>query len=328
MDRALLIADVDDPHAGALRSKLAVDGFECFIWDTNRINNDLPLYVERDGSLFLSALDQEGEIRTIQGFTKRNPVILRRLPPPVQPKSPNLKAMEQSFTHFIQGVVLQLCAQSTMVSKFRSVFLCERKLFQLYAARQADLFIPDTIIGNNAAAARMLNKGGADICFKPLKAESWISANGRSAVMPTRRIEVSQLEDASVRRFPGIFQQAIRKEAEVRAVISQERIIATRFHLQDDFPNNAEIDWRLIEANKLVRTMVNLPDKVTDGARRLLNILDLDFGVFDFCVSDNCWYFLEVNPFGNFLGMHPEADIEGVDLIASCVKRRLECSAH
>ena len=323
--RALFIAEFDDPHVIALRKELTKYKFKCFVWDSSRIHTDLPVYMNLDKLLCLKAVNEDGAIETLSNFSKHDLVILRRLPPPVQPDGPNVKAMEHTFRHFIQGMAFHLNQQTTMTPRYHSTIACERKLFQYFAASQVKMPLPDTIIGNDADAAAALFEDGAKVCFKPLKAEGWVGPNGRPAMMPTRRIERHELDDNSVRRFPGIFQREIEKTSEARALVSQDSTVAVQFTPKSNELENSEIDWRLWEQQKLDKQIIKIPNDILKCSRKLLKKLDLDFGVFDFCIEGNAWYFLEVNPFGNFLGMHPQADVDGIDLITACLKRRLEC---
>lgn len=313
LSRLLILGSADDPHVLRIREAAAQKFYAVHIWDSARVHIDMPVAILPDGSLRMQALTPGGVMAPIEDFSRRDIVLLRRLPPPKHAESVNTPALERSFSHFIQGLMLQLGETTRMYPDFLASLRCERKLHQFQKARQAGLDLPDTVIGNDAECASRLFERHRDVCFKPLKAEGWIGPTGRSAIMPTRRISADQLDVDSVRGFPGIFQSLVAKEAEVRAVITAQSAFAVQQAPKDTTATD-EVDWRL-NPQHFQRSVVEIPTATVQASRRLLDALGLNFGIFDFAVCNRRWYFLEVNPFGNFLNFSPETDCLGVDMI-------------
>ena len=62
-----------------------------------------------------------------------------------------------------------------------------------------------------------------------------------------------------------------------------------------------KIDWRLDYSNHKY-TVIKCPEEIEDFCIQMLIDFQLEFGAFDFIVTnDNQWYFLEVNPNGQWL---------------------------
>jgi len=313
--RLLILSESDDPHALRIREVAASRGYDVYIWDSSRVHTDLPVALMPDGSARIHALNAKDEVRVIEGLSGRDIVLLRRLPRPEQPDGPNRPALERTFSHFIQGFMLLLCEATRMEPNFLCSFRSERKLYQLQIAARVGLHLPDTVAGNDAVAAMRLFDSQKRVCFKPIKAEGWISPNGRPAMMPTRRIDAHELHQSTLLGFPGIFQSALEKDFEVRAIITSRRVLAARQKLKE-VHDTTEIDWRLAP-ERFERSMIEFPADTLVSARRLLSELGLIFGIFDFAICNERWYFLEVNPFGNFLNLLPGME-------ASCVEAILE----
>ena len=69
-----------------------------------------------------------------------------------------------------------------------------------------------------------------------------------------------------------------------------------------------------------------MPPFIYEKSVKALRSLELEFGIFDFCLEQDKWYFLEVNPFGNFLNMHADADGAASELGTDVIREALICS--
>ncbi|WP_454046704.1 grasp-with-spasm system ATP-grasp peptide maturase [Chryseobacterium sp. Marseille-Q8038] len=102
--------------------------------------------------------------------------------------------------------------------------------------------------------------------------------------------------------FITFFQEMIEKDFEVRAFYLHGKIWATAIFSQND--KKTQLDHRKYNheiPNRNVR--YNLPKEIEEKIHILMQQLDVNCGSLDFIKSKNDFYFLEINPVGQFLGL-------------------------
>lgn len=173
------------------------------------------------------------------------------------------------------------------------------KIDMLHRASQCGLAIPETHIVNRKADLARLLVTGEYICksiYEPL----FLKEDSGFWAMFTTRIEagdLDRLEDAFV---PSLVQRLIPKEYELRvfyldgtcytmAIFSQQR-------------ERTALDFRNLDWTDPPRTVpYSLPVEVEESIRRFMTAIQLNCGSLDLIKStDGGYYFLEVNPTGQF----------------------------
>lgn len=102
--------------------------------------------------------------------------------------------------------------------------------------------------------------------------------------------------------FVSFFQEKIEKDYEIRIFYLNGKIWSIAIISQND--EQTKLDFRRYNdktPNRNVR--YNVPDDMKDKIHFLMESLDLNCGSLDFIKSGNKYFFLEVNPIGQFLGM-------------------------
>lgn len=173
------------------------------------------------------------------------------------------------------------------------------KIDMLYRAGQCGLTIPETHIINRKAELARLLETGEYICksiYEPL----FLKEDSGYWAMFTTRMETGDLACIDDTFVPSLVQKLIPKEYELRvfyldgecytmAIFSQQR---QRTAL--DFRN---VDWTDPPRNVPYRLPVDLEDSI----RRFMTAIQLNCGSLDLIKStDGRYYFLEVNPTGQF----------------------------
>lgn len=178
------------------------------------------------------------------------------------------------------------------------------KILQLSVARSMGLRIPRTLVSNNPRKIRdfiQSNRPGETI-YKPLVLDDWCE-DGR-VVAKTRTAVVSEHDlprDSVMRSTPGIFQERLQKDFEVRATFFDDVEISVSLQSQREV--SSSIDWRNVPTSRLDIAPISLPPSVREACLRLMERLEIRFGCFDFVVRGGEWTFLEVNQMGQFLWM-------------------------
>ena len=145
--------------------------------------------------------------------------------------------------------------------------------------------------------------------YKPLTANAFRLADGNSTFAPTTLIDdEALLRDNDLVSTPGICQAAIEKTAEIRVTILGRSVFA----VEKTFPRRSaalHVDWRTIHDGAAYREHI-LPEPIIERSVRLLRELGLVMGMFDFILDGKGnYYFLEVNPQGQFLWADRLADV-------------------
>jgi ATP-GRASP peptide maturase of grasp-with-spasm system len=102
--------------------------------------------------------------------------------------------------------------------------------------------------------------------------------------------------------YPSFFQHKIEKEFEIRSFYLNEEFYSFAIFSQND--DKTRVDFRNYNFDKPNRNVLyKLPKEVEQKISILMNKLDLNCGSLDFIKSGNNFYFLEINPIGQFLGL-------------------------
>ncbi len=168
---------------------------------------------------------------------------------------------------------------------------------QLVAATSAGLRVPRSFIGNDLTAARRWGRAiDGPLASKPVAAASLALPDSPPMMLPTRRIEVADL-DESLELTAHYLQEWVPKEFDVRLTVVGEHMFPVAIHAKSDA---AEADWRS-DYDALEYEPVTVPDEVAEGVRRFMAGYRLNYGAFDFAVlPDGRWVFYECNPAGQW----------------------------
>lgn len=171
------------------------------------------------------------------------------------------------------------------------------KLSQLRDAKSRGFRIPETLITNDALeAAGFAEKHGGKVIAKALRRGTL--EEGR--VFYSSLIDVAALQDnsTSIAVAPLIFQEPIRKEFEVRAVVIDDACFGVKIFSQEY--EVTSVDWR--RSPLLLRhEILELPADVAERCIAMTRSSRLLYSAFDLIVTPEGEYvFLEHNPAGQF----------------------------
>jgi glutathione synthase/RimK-type ligase-like ATP-grasp enzyme len=178
------------------------------------------------------------------------------------------------------------------------------KPLQIKTAISVGFNIPHTLFSNNPEEIRaFFYDHFENIIYKSYRSSYWLNENQKTPTISigyTARLRAEDLEnDDALRISPGIFQQNIRKDYEVRVTVMGQSYIAVKILSQMN--ESTKEDWRLDHgALKIERIL--LPKKIEISCLAYMKKARLNFGCFDFIVTpEGEYYFLEVNQMGQFL---------------------------
>jgi len=169
----------------------------------------------------------------------------------------------------------------------------ENKILQMHIADQIGLVQPSSLITNDSKKANdFLNTVPSII--KPIASGKIKNKDGNWGFLQTNFLQKGTIVD-NIENSPSYFQEYLNKsEGEYRIVICGFEIYAVQII------SSNEVDWRKKgSANEY--KIVDLPNEIIEKCLKLMKILNIDFGAFDFIKRNGEFYFLEVNPNGEWL---------------------------
>ncbi|AZA79847.1 hypothetical protein EG347_21340 [Chryseobacterium sp. G0186] len=175
--------------------------------------------------------------------------------------------------------------------------MTENKLIQMQMAKACGLLVPETFIVNNKKIAETLTESGKEFITKPF--ENCVNFRTKNRIITMQTTVVNDRLDAVSDYFrPALVQSKIERQFEVRVFYLLGSFFSTKIITND----NAMVDHRISVANDDCRFEIcQLPEDVEKKLRHLLDTLELNCASADLIVNNqNEYYFLEVNPVGQF----------------------------
>ena len=194
----------------------------------------------------------------------------------------------------------------------------ENKLVQLREAQRAGLRVPRTVVGNDPDEVRALWTACAGQLVAKMLTPVTRSMGPPAAAVYTHTLSERDLEDLDgLALAPMIFQERIDKQRELRVVCVAGRCFVGSLDAASD-------DWRRPTQGAKPHWRVDaLPDDVAARLDALLRALGLRFGVADFLAArDGSYWFLEVNPVGEWGMLERDLDLPIADAIAEELCKR------
>jgi len=173
-------------------------------------------------------------------------------------------------------------------------YKAELKAIQLYNAAQVGMLVPKTIVTNTPQYGNLAVLGDR-LAVKGLDTVMIREAGDEMFGFTTFAMS-SDLTDPAWASAPTIVQEAISCKTDVRVTVVDERVFAVKILVAGE---GVDDDWRTHKgAAQFIRH--NLPDEISGKCVELVTTLGLRFGAIDLALSDNKYYFLEINPTGEW----------------------------
>lgn len=146
---------------------------------------------------------------------------------------------------------------------------------------------------------------------------------GNRSVLFTTSVAAEQLSPSS----PWFLQAYVPAELDVTVVAIRDVLFAFAL-ARGEFPAGV-IDWRRARMLTPEQNWVahRLPPEVASGIRQFMGDMSLHYGRLDFLVAEGTYYFLEVNPNGEWGWLDPSGDAGIVDALVSELSPDTACHA-
>lgn len=235
---------------------------------------------------------------TLRSIYYRAPIYLRDI------YKPNLSMEEQLYrtqwTAFIRN--LSIFQDAIWVNKPEATFRAENKMLQLNVAKHLGMNCPNTIVTNSN---RIDVDEKKDYIVKSLDT-AILQIEEKEAFVYSNRVKGWEIRKASLSLAPIILQEYISPKIDIRVTVIGHTVYAVRILKEG---KGVEGDWRTYK-NNLDFTSFSLPNDVKSNSIALVKTLGLSFGGIDLIESDGHFYFIEINPTGEWAWLVNTADLK------------------
>lgn len=184
------------------------------------------------------------------------------------------------------------------IPKLQSSYV--NKLFNLYLAKSIGLLIPDSIVTNSIDEVQEFQRQYQKILTKPIFEAPTYQKDDKVFIFKNDLLNASKIEFSDDIVFPSLIQRYIDKKYEIRSFYLFGKFYSMAIFSQND--KQTSIDFRNYNSKKPNRRVPYLlPVDIEEKLRTFMEKLDLNTGSFDIIkATDDKYYFLEVNPVGQF----------------------------
>lgn len=296
----LILTELGDTHAYAVAEALGRKGAEVTLWHTA----DFPTIAE-ESILFENgrkAVTVKGPALDLNEF--RFDTVWRRRPCFVLDKD-RLHPADQEFVDlecaiFRRSLFGLIAPGAFWVNDPEAATRADRKPIQQSVAIDVGLATPATLFSNDPREIRdFLARHGGRIVYKTFRGISWRDEETCWAPYTSSLTEELLVEEPLLRAVPGIYQELVPKDHELRITVVGHHVLGAKVLSQQT--QTGRLDWRR-SYHELQIEPYEVPPQLADCCKEVLARLGLVFGCFDFIVTPGGEFiFLEVNEGGQWL---------------------------
>ena len=295
--KVIILARPNDNHTSPIKWALKQAGYNVVCWAglSWSEQQQASILFDKKTKLFLGAHEVEpGDV-----------VWIRRPELPVphpEVLEADKKFADNEYRDFYQSLAFLLEALSVRcVNKHSAARFINNKGVQLHLANACGLKVPKTLFSNSPQATKdFIGSSSRRMICKAFTPHMWERRSHRDvAITETFEITREHLPEDEVLTFaPGIYQDMVVKQFDVRTVLMGNRIYSHAVHN----PENA-LDWRGDAARGRVEVeIIPTPPEVEQQLLEFAHRAGICFGSVDFAVDmQGQWWFLEINEEGQFL---------------------------
>lgn len=175
---------------------------------------------------------------------------------------------------------------------------CEAKILQLKRASDLGFRIPRTCItSDKETAEQFLSEFPTGVVCKALGMPLIEEPEQDYFIFSQHVASLKNVESAEVQMCPLIFQEKIESKRDVRVTVVGEKVFSAEVLIEPD--SEEQLDWRVLDQGISFRNIA-LPSELEQKCVELVKSFGLNFGALDLVLNENGFYFLEINPAGEW----------------------------
>ena len=225
---------------------------------------------------------------TIKSIYFRAPVFLRTTGK-ARPVEEQLKRSQWSA--FIRNLII--IDKAVWMNHPVATYRAENNLYQLKIAKECGFSVPETYVGNslpqNIAQEKMYIVKSLDTAL--------FYEDDKEMFTYSTMIEGKDLLSSEIQLAPIITQECLSPKCDIRVTFVNNRMFPVAI-TEDGMI--LEGDWRKSNKDNLTYTCVKLPRNIENQLMIIMKKLSLSFGGIDLALVGDTYYFIEVNPTGEW----------------------------
>ena len=243
-------------------------------------------------SMMISIEDEEYNIQfeQLKGVFYRAPVFLR-----TQAKA-ELSVQEQlernQWSSFLRNLII--FQNANWINNPVYTYRAENKMFQLCVAESCGLQIPKTYVSN--ISVNMLEREKKYIVKSLDTALFYDTQNNKEMFTYSNVVSGEELQDYELASAPIIIQEFLNPKVDCRVTYIQGKLFPVKI-LQNG--EGLYGDWRL-RKDELEYVPFQLPPNISVAICKLMQKLEIQFGGIDLAIVGEKYFFIEVNPTGEW----------------------------
>ena len=241
------------------------------------------LHVDINGKVFV--LSNE----TLKSIYYRAPTFIRSLDIPADPEEQLYKFQ---WVSFIRNLII--FENAFWINNPVVTYRAENKLYQLKIAKQIGFKIPYTVVSNDGRLPAI--KKETKYAIKTLD-PGLLKTDDKEAFIYTNIVTGGELIKNNLRSAPVVIQEYLFPKLDIRVTVVGRKVFAVKILRQG---KNIDGDWRRIKKEELEYIPIKLPDDISQLCINLVKKLGLIFGAIDLAFANEEYYFLEINPTGEW----------------------------
>lgn len=305
----LILTNKEDTHVDGVIRWMSAHDIQVFRLNSEDLISQYRthLYIDRQGSWGGTISDQVGRVLDL---ARLKVAWFRK--PEFDFFGKQALSAEEEFATSETKALINILYTMPHIRWINDPFIANRakvKFQQLLLARSMNIKVPRTLITNQPHLAKdFFVECGQEVLVKTIYTNS-VNLDGVTQGIPSRKVGVDEFYKyyESIALSPTQFQEYVKKAFELRVTVVGERVFAVKIDSQ--LHEETRVDWRLYtQLNP--HSVYKLPEEIDLFCVKFLQEQRLLFGAMDFIVTpEGEYYFLENNPFGQYLWLEYETNL-------------------
>lgn len=215
--------------------------------------------------------------------------------------SPDDQFSRDQWASFVRSLIL--FENILWVNHPQATYAAEIKPYQLFKANKIGFNIPNTLITNSNDNNEFSKEN--KVAVKTLE-PMMLNIENKDAFIYTNIISSAELMNADISSGPVILQEALVPKVDLRVTVVGNKVFAVSIKKND---KGIDMDWRF-EKGDIQYDEIKLPQEIEKMCVNLTKDLGLKYGAIDLVISDNKYYFIEINPTGDWLWLMNHLDLK------------------
>lgn len=229
------------------------------------------------------------EVSNVTSVWFRQPVFIRNAPTRALALEEQLSRSQ--WAAFLRSLIV--FEDAVWMNWPSSTYSAESKPYQLMLASKVGFKVPETMIGNDS---NHFEKFDADIIVKSL--DTVLLREGEDCLFTyTSSITSKELNENNTKVAPLTVQEYVHPKTDIRVTVIGEVVHAVRI---TSAGSGIDKDWRLLKKEEIEYKDVKLPPVIVEYCRKIVSGMGLKFGAIDLIESNESYYFIEINPTGEW----------------------------